>query len=131
MTTINLARQVMGPKRRPMVNSWDVFDTLITRFHLDPTDIFRLIDQRAPGSEFFERRRQAQADLDRIGRPYVVVDIYRQMVSAGMERALAMNLLAQELSVERWALFPIRAVIEMVQQGDLIVGHVFAGRFHL
>jgi hypothetical protein len=47
MTTINLARQVMGPKRRPMVNSWDVFDTLITRFHLDPTDIFRLIDQRA------------------------------------------------------------------------------------
>jgi hypothetical protein len=47
------------------------------------------------------------------------------MVSAGMERALAMNLLAQELSVERWALFPIRAVIEMVQQGDLIVSDMY------
>jgi hypothetical protein len=125
MMTISLAKQIVGPKRRPMVNSWDVFDTLISRFYPNPIDTFRLVEQRVAGSNFLEQRLQAQNDLDRIGTPYVVNDIYRRMVANGMQRPLASALLALELRVEQELLFPIRAVVEMVEPGDIIISDMY------
>lgn len=108
---------------RPIVNSWDVFDTLLTRFVPDPMSVFRLIDQRHPG--FYEARLGAQAALDKIGKPYILHDIYAAMEAAGMEKAAARKMLAEELETERGLMFPIRAAVERVAPHDLIVSDMY------
>jgi hypothetical protein len=108
---------------RPIVNSWDVFDTLLTRFVPDPMSVFRLIDRRHPG--FYEARLAAQAALDRIGKPYILHDIYAAMEDAGMDRATARKILAEELETERGLMFPIRAAVERVGPHDLIISDMY------
>jgi hypothetical protein len=123
--TATLAKKLHGPKQRPMVNSWDVFDTLISRFFVDPIDALRLVGQRAEEPEFLKLRLQGQADLDRVGKPYVIHDIYRQMIANGMEKTRALALLSLELAVEQEVLFPIRAIVEMVEPGDVIISDMY------
>jgi predicted HAD superfamily hydrolase len=115
----------MGQAIGPMVNSWDVFDTLVSRFFVDPIDALRLVEQRAQEPDFVKRRLQAQADLDRVGAPYVVYDIYRRMIANGMEKTRALSLLSLELAIERELLFPIRAIVEMVEPGDIILSDMY------
>ena len=108
-----------------MLNSWDAFDTLITRFSLAPEDVFHRIDRDAQGLDFRKRRLAAQAALDRIGRPYVLHDIYHRMVADGLPPDQAAGLIAYELECERDVLFPIRAVVERVQPGDLVISDMY------
>ena len=86
---------------KPLVNSWDVFDTLLTRFVIDPMQVFALIDRRHPGADFMQRRLEAQAALDKIGKPYVIYQIYQQMAQAGLAPQAAKALLAEELATEK------------------------------
>ncbi|MBV8925253.1 MAG: hypothetical protein JOZ74_07760 [Bradyrhizobium sp.] len=123
--TVTPAIQISGPNRRPMVNSWDVFDTLVSRFFVDPIDVLRLVEQRAQEADFLKRRLQAQADLDHVGAPYVIHDIYRRLVASGMEKPRALTMLGLELAIERELLFPIRAIVEMVEPGDIILSDMY------
>ena len=110
---------------KPLVNSWDVFDTLLTRFVLEPTQVFGFIDQRHPGQNFARRRMEAQAALDRIGSPYVIYDIYRQMTEAGLATEVAARLLAEEIATEKMLMLPVRAAVERVFPNDLIVSDMY------
>ncbi len=110
---------------KPLVNSWDVFDTLLTRFVVDPLQVFALIDRRHPGVDFMQRRRQAQAALDEIGKPYVIHDIYGQMVQAGLAPENAKLLLAEELATERACMLPVRSAVEQVTPEDLLISDMY------
>jgi len=108
---------------RPIVNSWDVFDTLLTRFLPDPMGVFRIIEQRHAG--FFKARLGAQAALDKVGKPYVLHDIYEHMAENGVGRAAARVLLGVELATERQMMFPIRATVDCVAASDLIISDMY------
>jgi hypothetical protein len=108
-----------------MVNTWDVFDTLLTRFYIDPIDTLRLVEQKVPQSNFLGRRLQAQSDLDQVGAPYVLHDIFRRMVVNGMNPSLASALLALEVRIEQEMLFPIRAMVERVEPGDVVISDMY------
>jgi hypothetical protein len=110
---------------KPLVNSWDVFDTLLTRFVPDPMQVFALIDRRHPGLDFARRRLDAQAALDRIGKPYVIYDIYRQMAEQGLPSETVSALLRDELATERAMLLPVRSAVERVAAGDLLVSDMY------
>jgi predicted HAD superfamily hydrolase len=110
---------------KPIVNSWDVFDTLLTRFVLDPLQIFALIDRRHPGLDFFNRRLEAQRALDRIGKPYVIYEIYRQMVELGLGSEIAKTLLAEELGTEKSLMLPVRKAVEQVMPTDLLISDMY------
>jgi predicted HAD superfamily hydrolase len=110
---------------KPIVNSWDVFDTLITRFIPDPMQVFSLIDRRHPGLDFSTRRLEAQATLDKIGKPYVIYDIYRQMAQAGLAPETASALLREELATERAMLLPVRSAVEQIGASDLLISDMY------
>lgn len=110
---------------KPLVNSWDVFDTLLTRFVLDPMQVFALIDRRHPGLDFAKRRLEAQTALDRIGKPYVIYDIYGRMAEQGFAPETAAALLRDELATERALLLPVRSAVEQVAPEDLLVSDMY------
>src|ERR1700757_3208768 len=102
---------------RPLVNSWDVFDTLLTRFIPEPAYVFEAIERKYEG--FRNVRLGAQAALDKIGKPYVIHDIYAKMVEAGLDAGQARLLLREELSIERALMFPIAKAVAQVAPNDL------------
>jgi hypothetical protein len=110
---------------KPLVNSWDVFDTLLTRFVLDPMQVFALIDRRHPGVDFMRRRLEAQAALDKIGRPYVIYEIYRQMVERGLAAGNAKILLSEELATEKSVMLPVRKAVVQVTPTDLLISDMY------
>lgn len=114
---------------RPVVNSWDVFDTLLTRFVPEPSYVFEAMDRRHEG--FRQARLGAQAALDKIGKPYVIFDIYGQMVAAGMDKEAARTLLAEELATERALMFPIRKAVAQVAPTDLIISDMYLSGEHI
>jgi hypothetical protein len=121
----NSASWVAVSSSKELVNSWDLFDTLMTRFYLEPEETFRVIDSKFPGLDYFNRRIQAQRSLDRLGKPYDLYEIYRQMVREGLAEHDAENLLLQELFHEQELLFPIRSNIEQVSEEDIIVTDMY------
>jgi hypothetical protein len=110
---------------KPVVTSWDVFDTLLARFAPHPHSIFQLIETSQGAQGYVHRRTGAAAALDRIGAPYVLHDIYRQMVADGMSQLDARNLLRTELETERNQLFPIHRNIERFDPTDLIISDMY------
>ncbi len=114
----------MSHTLKPIVSTWDVFDTLLARF-VDPKEIFDLVEARNLGSNFVERRLAAQRDLDRIGAPYVIYDIYDEMVRKGLSPELARKFLSDEISAERENLYPIKRNVIRVAPQDLIVSDMY------
>jgi len=110
---------------KPVVTSWDVFDTLVARFTPHPHDVFHTVEKSQNFPSFVRRRMDAQAGLDRRGAPYVLYDIYRQMVAEGMAAAEARVLLRAELAAERNQLFPIRRNVARVDPLDLIISDMY------
>ncbi len=93
------------------VISFDVFDTLITRAVLYPTDVFELVEQRivlkyGQGYEFGRKRQEAERELSLTGTP-TIYDIYKKL-----ERILGLNelqlkeILEIELQTEMQLLAP-------------------------
>jgi hypothetical protein len=117
------AMPISPPK--PVVTSWDVFDTLIARFTSNPHAVFQSVETNQNVVGYVGRRVDAQAALDRRGAPYVLNDIYYQMVADGMPTAEARLLLRAELAAEREQLFPIRRNVARVDPLDLIITDMY------
>ena len=110
---------------KPIVTSWDVFDTLVARFTPNPHAVFQLIEAERNAPGFVARRMDAQAALDRAGQPYVLHDIYRRMAAGGLPIAEARALLRHEVETERSLLFPIRRNVARVEPPDLIISDMY------
>jgi hypothetical protein len=110
---------------KQVIDTWDVFDTLIARYCYRPHTVFDIVAQRADFPEFPRVRRQAQLDLDRIGAPYVIFDIYRKMCENGIDDSVANRLLREELFVEADQAIPIKRNIERVRRDDLLVSDMY------
>jgi hypothetical protein len=113
------------PPPKPIVTSWDVFDTLVARFVLNPHSVFLAIESMHNAPGFVNRRMDAQAALDRIGAPYVLHDIYRRMAADGLAPADARALLRAEVATETSMLFPVRRNVGRVEPADLIISDMY------
>lgn len=112
-----------GP--RPIVTTWDVFDTLVARFQPDPLAAIKIVQQATGTGDFVNRRLGAQAALDRVGQPYVLNDIYAQMISDGLDARAAHSALSAEIRAEFDLLVPIARNVSRVEPGDLIVSDMY------
>ena len=98
--------------------SFDVFDTLLQRKTLQPTDVFRLVARRAQQAGIsapnFAERRIAAQDLD----PFTNIDgIYRRMkLNTGWPQETLDSLLAMEVETERAVLMPREPVVEVFRE---------------
>ena len=69
---------------KPVVASWDVFDAPVARSVPNLNLIFGMVRTRGDTADFVQRQMNARAVPDRIGNPYVLHDIYRQMTVDGL-----------------------------------------------
>jgi len=108
---------------KPVVDSWDVFDTLLTRFMPDPNFVFQFLDHKYPG--FAAARLGAQQALDQLRKPYVIHEIYAQMRRAGLPEAQSRLYLAEELATERALMFPIKSAVSLFTPQDIILSDMY------
>ncbi|WP_322032372.1 hypothetical protein [Paraburkholderia sp. J76] len=109
------------------VDSWDLFDTLVGRFHISAESVFDLMAPKTGMPGFKAARMQAQRDLDAIGKPYDLREVYRQFcrTTGADARSTAPALFALEVATELEQLIPVRAQISQVARGDLIVSDMY------
>jgi predicted HAD superfamily hydrolase len=106
------------------MKSFDYFDTLVTRLVAEPTDVFRLVEERS-GIVGFSARRIAAEYAARQAAPQAEVTldaVYRHLSLADDERSLAMSL---ELQLEQALAVPVRENVDRLQAGDLIVSDMY------
>jgi hypothetical protein len=109
------------------VDSWDLFDTLVGRFQIAPESVFELMEAKTGMPGFKAARMKAQRDLDAIGKPYDLREVYQQFChSTGADvRSVAPALFALEVETEISQLIPVRAQLSRVARGDLIVSDMY------
>ncbi len=117
--------QFVASRSKELVNSWGLFDTLITRFFPDPLEIFRIIDKKFPEYNFYSLRISSQAELDKIGKPYIIYDIYHHMVLKGLSKHLADFLLHEEIKTEYLNIYPIKQLLDLVSEDDLVITDMY------
>jgi hypothetical protein len=122
---------ISGNISKELINTWDLFDTLLTRFYADPLDVFRMIEVKNPGFDFFRYRIEAQSLLDKIGKPYNLYDIYRKMAENGFQEESISGFLSTEIRTEFDLMFPIRSSIEQVSEKDIIVSDMYMSDHHI
>lgn len=103
------------------VNSFDIFDTLLTRKCHKPTDIFDMIEEEHSIKNFAEYRvraeRMSNGTFD---------DIYRKFAElTGMDTHAVYNLKNIEILKELENILPIQSNINLVQDGDIVVSDMY------
>ncbi|MGI4954154.1 MAG: hypothetical protein ACRYGM_20310 [Janthinobacterium lividum] len=117
---------------KPVVDSWDVFDTLVARFGITPRSVLDLIEAERGLPNFAERRLRAQATLDGFGKPYTIERIYEVLADEiGATHAEQRQLLHMELAAERSQLIPIARQVGRVKRRDLLISDMFLGEQHI
>jgi hypothetical protein len=109
---------------RPLVNSFDVFDTLIARRCIEPTRIFETVERRLGLPGFARQRMQAEVAL--AGHDITLDSIYAELARRiGLGPASATALQAAELEVELENVIPIAANMAKLRDGDVLISDMY------
>lgn len=82
--------------------SFDIFDTLICRCVLRPTDVFRMIEKSNFVLDFDFSKERIKAETDVTAKNYNIYDIYNQLqVNTGISDEMKDFLIMQEFNAER------------------------------
>jgi hypothetical protein len=123
---IERSEQAPAREDRPVVRSFDVFDTLIARRCVEPERVRDLVAERAEFPDFPALRHQAEVNVT--GAPYDLDDIYAELGRLTALSAVELNQLRDlEIEIELGQVIPITENIEAVRHGDLLVSDMYLG----
>ena len=109
----------------PAVQTFDLFDTLVARYCVDPLAIFHSVEAKARADGFARLRQSLEADLWRSGN-YTLDDVYMKLAEAtGWPDRLIERLKMLELAEEWDNLFPIQEMVARVRHDDLIISDMY------
>jgi hypothetical protein len=113
------------PDERPRIQTFDLFDTLVARRCIYPTDVFRAVERKAGVAGFAQLRGRLES-LMYGTRPYGIEDIYDSLAQeTGWPRHVVERLKMLEFA-EEWAnYFPIRAMTSRVRPEDMIISDMY------
>ena len=116
-----------GPaKRRPAVNTFDVFDTLIARRCIDPVGVFHAIAERSGLGNFVAARLAAERAVAH--GPYDLATIYATLAEMfGLSGETAAELQAMEVEIEIENVIPVCENIAALGDGDILVSDMYLG----
>ncbi|POO56765.1 hypothetical protein [Agrobacterium rosae] len=116
----------LGPRvSLPTVQTFDLFDTLVARYCVDPLEIFRIVEAKSRTQDFAKLRQNVEATLWRGGN-YSLDDVYVGLgQAAGWSDATLAHLKMLELGEEWNNLFQIQEMISRVQHDDLIISDMY------
>ncbi|MGD1863055.1 MAG: tetratricopeptide repeat protein [Phormidesmis sp.] len=108
------------------IYSFDVFDTLITRFCITPDAIFRQVERKMGFDNFANYRQAIEQSLLQQADDYTLKDIYQQLAQAlNLNRRDAEALKAAEIEAEFENVVGIKENLEKVNDGDLLVSDMY------
>jgi predicted HAD superfamily hydrolase len=115
-------------RTRPIINSYDIFDTLIARSCAEPGYIFEHVERKLNAEGFARARRQAEDAVAARGE-YVFEDIYAEIRSTQKEvpADVIERLKQAEIDAEIEHVIPIADNIAKVQDGDILVSDMYLG----
>ena len=109
-----------------MVQSFDIWDTLLGRRCGPPGRIFELMAPQTGFVNFPARRRRAEHHFLQRSQPYGLEDIYREFArQAGLPPHEARRLADLEFATERDNVYLIRDMARNVREGDLLVSAMY------
>jgi|GEM_PF-496807 len=113
-------------KERPVIKSFDVFDTLIARRCLEPRRIHEHVEMAFGIRGFARLRREAEIAVS--VHDYGLDDIYRALgQSQGWDSSLLDSLKQAEINTELEQVIPIAENLALVRDGDLLVSDMYLG----
>lgn len=108
------------------IRSFDVWDTLITRWHPDPKVVFDLVGERAGIANYRELRVAAEREARRRQPAYTLDTIYDTLVDLGSINIAQRDALLQlELAMEAECVRPIQANLDQLQAGDVLISDMY------
>jgi hypothetical protein len=118
-------RPIATRASQSIVQSFDLFDTLVARYCFRPTAIFEAVEAKARAEGFARLRQQLESQLWSRG-DYTFDDIYVSLAAAtGWPEARIEQLKMLELAEEWENLFPIREMTARVRPDDIIVTDMY------
>ena len=103
------------------INSFDIFDTLLARTVVNPTDIFDIIEKQFPYKNFKQIRLDAQSRSDQ-----TIQRIYHEFQRiTGDSDEMIQNLRTFELTVEKQNTIPIVSNINKLRNGDIFITDMY------
>ncbi len=109
----------------PAVQTFDLFDTLVARYCVNPLLIFSLVEAKSRVEGFASYRQLVEAELWRNGN-YSLDDIYINLAKVtGWSDSTLNRLKMLELSEEWNNLFPIQEFVSRVRHDDLIISDMY------
>src|SRR5205807_1750891 len=109
-----------------LINSFDVFDTLIARRSVDPRQVLSKLEVRAGLPGLASARVSADQHLGARGTPYLLRDIWREVQrTMGLDGSTTDRLLDLELQLEYEEVIPITENLAHVRDGDLLISDTY------
>ncbi|WP_025824875.1 hypothetical protein [Asaia astilbis] len=106
------------------INTFDVFDTLVARRCVLPTNIFKIMEERLGIANFAVTRIQAEQTL--LGNPYNFDDIYCNVAEIlNINEDETKKLKNQEITLEIENIIPIKENISKVKDGDILISDMY------
>jgi len=106
--------------------SFDIFDTLITRFCIDPDEIFFQVERLTRFENFAYYRKKAEDYLLRNTENYDLEDIYLKLAAElNLNRCDLEHLKDAEVEAEIQNVIGIKENLEQVKDGDLLISDMY------
>lgn len=110
---------------KPVVDTWDVFDTLIARRCVAPEGVFALVEAQL-GRPGWAAARQQIGDLAwQRGGDYTLADLHQQLAADPRFAGTAELSMQLECAAEISQVVPIKANIRRLQAGDMLVSDMY------
>jgi hypothetical protein len=103
---------------RPLVRSFDCFDTLVGRFHREPQSIFLAMEGSISCPGFAALRAQAEVDASEKSLNGIYAELQKKLDLSDERRD---TVRAMEFQEELRTVFPICRNLSLVRDGDLVV----------
>ena len=111
-------------RERPVVNSFDVFDTLISRRCVDPLRVFAMVETATGIPGFAAVRRAAEIAIANPGMTFD--DIHAEVsLRLGLDAAASELLKQAEIDAELAQAIPISENLARVKDGDLLLSDMY------
>ncbi|WP_019504756.1 tetratricopeptide repeat protein [Pleurocapsa sp. PCC 7319] len=108
------------------INSFDIFDTLIARFCIDPDEIFLQVEKKTNFQNFASYRKKAEHYLLKNTENYNLEDIYQRLAQdLNLDRCDIEDLKEAEVETEIQNVIGIKENLDKVKDGDLLVSDMY------
>lgn len=107
-----------------MINSFDVFDTLMVRWYKEPDTIFKELESEFGIPDFVYIRKTAE----HIRRNETIESIYESLKQiTNLDSDLISTIMNREIDLEIKMAMPIQRMLDKVKDGDLIISDMYLG----